>query len=124
MSADRGGLALLPTLQIAPKMLVESLKFRNGGVIDPVHGMVEMERWPPSKAIKTRDSGPRRFYSLTSVVRSAHVIPGFGDTSQIEYINNPIDWDQYNTIYDPDFVNSDIHQASKLGKLTVTRQIE
>jgi hypothetical protein len=84
--------------------LVEVLRYRNQGKPHPVHGMVEVEPWPSSTARSTRVLGGCRFYSMSTVLRGAHVIPS--NVEEVLYINNYIDWDQYNTIYDEDFESS------------------
>jgi hypothetical protein len=66
-------------------------------------------------SIRKRNLGCRRFYALENIVRSAHVIPTGGEHETF-YINNYIDWDQYNTLYDPDFIRNRDRLAKKLGK--------
>ena len=48
------------------------------------------------------------------ILRSAHVIPS-GNVG-IYYINNYVDWDQYNTIFDPEFLANSIREADRIAK--------
>ncbi|OJD27578.1 hypothetical protein ACJ73_01036 [Blastomyces percursus] len=79
------------------------------GLPNEIHGMLEVEEPPPSQADagRRRKLTNRRFYSLEHVVRNAHVIPKYHSSTPgqrtVYYINNYIGWDQYNTIYHPNF---------------------
>ncbi|PGH13468.1 hypothetical protein GX50_09023 [[Emmonsia] crescens] len=79
------------------------------GLPNEIHGMLEVEEPTPGQtdAGRKRNLTNRRFYSLEHVIRSAHVIPKYHLQKQeqqpVYYINNYIDWDQYNTIYHPNF---------------------
>lgn len=83
--------------------LVQRLRWRNQRKVHPVHGMFEVERIPASQSRNARNLGPSRFYEIRQVVRSAHVIPAGGEKPYF-YVNNFVDWDQYNTIYDEEFL--------------------
>ena len=54
-------------------------------------------------------------YSLENVIRSAHVIPISAEHESF-YVNNYIDWDQYNTLYDPDFLRNGKRLAKQLAR--------
>ncbi len=64
--------------------------------------MVEIEKYPISRAENPLNLGGQRFYKISEVLRSAHVVPRDteGNTS---YLNNYIDWDQFNQLYDPEW---------------------
>jgi hypothetical protein len=52
-------------------------------------------------------------YSLENVIRSVHVIPTSAEHESF-YVNNYIDWDHYNTLYDPDFLrNGNLKRLAK-----------
>ncbi len=95
--------------------LIELLRFGNSGAVDHHHGMVEVETWHASDARNPRNIGARRFYQMSTILRSAHVVPtGLRDGTY--YINNYIDWDTYNTIYDPDFFSQGMRAACDYGR--------
>ncbi|TAQ90574.1 hypothetical protein B7494_g1099 [Chlorociboria aeruginascens] len=70
----------------------------------PVHGMIEVTRPPIPTADRPRVLKGRRFYNLSLVLRSAHIIPASNNIlekpTDIFYINNYIDWDQYQVLYE------------------------
>lgn len=95
--------------------LVEVLRPVNSGIPNPIHGMIEFENWGQS-FITNRNLNPRslQFHSMSTVIRSAHVVPS--GKAGLFYINNFIDWDQYNTLYDL--------ESSENGRMTVLRRAE
>ncbi|KAI9750296.1 MAG: hypothetical protein M4579_006529 [Chaenotheca gracillima] len=93
--------------------LVEIFRPCNKGKPSKTHGMVEVERWPESKAEVRRNLGRRRFYDMPTILRSAHVVPASGGKF---FINNYIDWDQYNTLYEPDFLEEGARVAQRYSK--------
>ena len=84
--------------------LIELLRFWNSGAVNHQHGMVEVETWLQGNARNPRGIGARRIYQMSMILRSAHIVPT-GLQDGVYYINNYIDWDTYNTIYDSDFFN-------------------
>lgn len=96
-----------------------------------IHGMYEVELdddplVSEPNARRPRTIGNRRFYNLNNILRGAHVVPAFleenegladagrtGRKKKIYYINNYIDWDQYSTLYDPDFLKKGKRLADK-----------
>ena len=50
---------------------------------------------------------------MSTILRSAHIIPT--DNTGIYYVNNYVDWDQYNTIFDPDFLTNGIRDADRIA---------
>ena len=75
--------------------------------------MIEVEPSLESQAKNPRKLGHRRFYEMSNVIRSAHVVPAGKGRS---YINNYIDWDQYNTLYDVDFINNGTRVADRVAR--------
>ena len=78
--------------------------------------MFKVEPWPKIQARNPRSLGYRRFYNLITILRSAYFIP----TSHLEkgafYINNYVDWHQYNTLYDEDFLVKGTREADRIAK--------
>ena len=89
--------------------LVKVFRLRGNGSPDQIHGMFEVEHWPESQARNPRNLNHCRFYEPSSITRSAHLIPATigreaEDTGpKIWYVNNYIDWESYNTYYDPEY---------------------
>ena len=69
--------------------------------------------------------GAYRIIGISLVLCNAHVVPRDQDKF-VFYINNYIDWDQFNQLYDPDWIENGINNADaitrKLG-LASTRAI-
>ena len=94
-------------------VFMEIFNYRHGGQIQECHGM-EVERARPSTARNPRSLGKRRFYSLASIERSAHVVPASVKGKEFFYINSFVDFDQYNSIYDQDFLNKSYRAAKEI----------
>jgi hypothetical protein len=93
---------------------IELLRLKRNGQVHSVHGMVEVEDWPQMLSQNPRDIGHRCFFDMSTILRSAHVIPT--GNAGVYYINNYVDWDQYNTIFDPDFLANGTRDADRIAK--------
>ena len=96
--------------------LVELFKWRNGGEVHATHGMFEVEKWPAASSGHRRNLGPLRFYEIPTVINTAHLVPADAEASKF-YVNNWVNWEAYNTIYDPDFLHNNHRAAVRLAKL-------
>lgn len=94
---------------------VKLLKPRKHGQYHEVHGMIELEL-PPNPQPNSRTLGPNRIYDMTTILRSAHVVPATLDTSSVFLLNNYIDWHQYNDLYDEDWLDKGTRQAERLQR--------
>ena len=94
-------------------VFIDLLHFRNNGQVHKVHGMVEVEDWPQVRTQNPRNIGHRYFFDMSTILRSAHIIPT--DSIGLYYINNYVDWDQYNTIFDPEFLINGIRDADRIA---------
>ena len=74
---------------------VELWNWRNGGHVHKIHGMIELEKMRASTAKNPRNLGAHRIIEITLVLRSPHVVPRNQDKF-VFYVNNYIDWDQFN----------------------------
>jgi hypothetical protein len=89
--------------------LVEIFQPLRGGLPHEIHGMVEVQRYRGMAPVEKRNLGSQRFYAMENILRSAHLIPASSDSDvknknrEVFFINNYIDWEQYNTLYDSDF---------------------
>jgi hypothetical protein len=108
---------LLPSYCAA---LVDVYPLKNKGVPHPVHGMIEVHSAPIPTIERPRVLKGRRFYPLQSVLRSAHVVPASLElepcVSDVFYINNYIDWDQYQVLYEDDWEEKGYQRARKVRK--------
>jgi hypothetical protein len=50
---------------------------------------------------------------MSTILRSAHIIPT--DNLGVYYVNNYVDWDQYNIIFDPEFLTNGIRDADRIA---------
>ena len=97
---------------------VELYNWRNRGQVHEIHGMVELEKMRASTAEHPRNLGAHRIIEISSILRSAHVVPR--DQERIVfYVNNYIDWDQFNQLYAPDWLEKGVRNADAVAwKLT------
>ena len=63
--------------------------------------MVELEKWHASIEENPRNLGARHIIEVSLILRNAHVVPRNQDRV-VFYVNNYIDWDQFNQLYDAD----------------------
>ena len=75
--------------------------------------MVEVEDWLQVCTQNPRNIGHRYFFGMSTILRSAHIIPT--DNIGLYYINNYVDWDQYNTVFDPEFLTNGIRDADRIA---------
>ena len=97
------------------RAFVELYKWRNRGQVHEIHGMVELEKWHVSTAENPRNLGAHHIIEVSSVLRSAHVVPRDQDRA-VFYVNNYIDWDQFNQLYDTDWFNKGIRNADAVAR--------
>ena len=77
--------------------------------------MVELEKLYASTAENPCNLGAHRIIEVSSVLRSAHVVPRDQDRA-VFYVNNYIDWDQFNQLYDADWFNKGIRNADAVAR--------
>jgi hypothetical protein len=94
-------------------VFINLLRLKNNGQVHSVHGMVEVEDWPQVRTQNPRNIGHRCFFDMSTILRSAHIIPT--NNTGIYYVNNYVDWDQYNTIFDPEFLTNGIRDADRIA---------
>jgi hypothetical protein len=93
---------------------IDLLHPKHNGHVHSVHGMVEVEDWPQMRSQNPCNIGHCCFFDMSTILRSAHVIPT--GNAGVYYINNYVDWDQYNTIFDPDFLMNGTQDADRISK--------
>ena len=94
---------------------VELYKWRNRGQVHEIHEMVELDKWHASTAENPCNLGAHRIIEVSLVLRSAHVVPRDQDR-MVFYVNNYIDWDQFNQLYDADWFNKGIWNADAVAR--------
>ncbi|KAH6283897.1 hypothetical protein HBI39_248240 [Parastagonospora nodorum] len=82
----------------------EVLLFNNNGQIDNTTGMLSVRRRAWNAAPKRRTLQAFKFYDLSTIIRPVHLVPrdlpdSTTRTTMSYYVNNYIDWDEYNRLY-------------------------
>ena len=76
--------------------------------------MVEFEKWRASIAKNCRNLSAYQILEISLILRNAHVISR--DQERIVfYVNNHIDWDQFNQLYDSDWLSKAIQNADAVA---------
>ncbi len=80
------------------EVFVKLYNWRNDGQVHEIYGMVELEKMRTSTAEHLRNLGAHYIVEISSILCSTHVVPR--DQERIVfYINNYIDWNQFNKLY-------------------------
>jgi len=83
------------------KTLLNIFRLKDNGRPNPIYDIIEIEI-PPKNTLKRSQFLRRiRFYDLFTINRSTHIIPTSFKEGNTFYVNNYINWDQYNTLFDP-----------------------
>ena len=94
------------------RALLELLRPRSKG-IDQTTGMLELEPWKNAPTAHPRMLGAIRFYGMSAILQSVHLVP---DNGEGYYVNNYVDWDTYNIIYDDSFLENETRRAMQYEK--------
>ncbi len=94
-------------------VFVEIYNWRSRGLVHETHRMVELETYPISRAENSLNLGGQRFYKISEVLRSAQVVPR-GTEDNTFYLNNYIDQDQFNQLYDPEWQTKGTRSANAI----------
>ena len=105
---DRKGKPVMYT-----RAFVEIYNWRSRGLVHKTHGMVEFEKYPISRAEKPLNLGDQRFYKISEVLQSTYVMPRDTEGNTF-YLNNYIDWDQFNQLYDPEWQSKGTQSANAI----------
>ncbi len=95
--------------------LVDLFKSMNKGCFD-VHNIIELSDWPAHVFNNPWFIEGWRFYTMSTVLWSVHIISASLKKRQrikgtMYYLNNFIDWDSYNSIYEKDFLTKGTNVA-------------
>ncbi len=95
--------------------MVKLLQWCQQGSVNPVHGIVEVKSWPITIGKNPRFLTRERIYSLAHIIREVHVIAAILLPVSYWFLNNYIDWDQFNTLYDKDFERKETRVVDKIA---------
>lgn len=93
---------------------VELYNWTNREQVHEIHGMIELEKMRAWTVENPRNLGAYRIIEISSVLRSAHVVPRNQDKVMF-YVNNYIDWDQFNKLYDLDWMEKCVRNADAVA---------
>jgi hypothetical protein len=88
------------------RAIVELLQLLNYGVLHPTHGIVEVKKWPYSNS---QVLGGSYFYLMLFILQSVYIALAATSYLNLYYINNYINWDQFNTLYMDNFLKEGTH---------------
>ena len=84
-------------------VFIKLYNWKNRGQVHEIYGMVELEMWCASTAKNPRNLSTYHIIEISSILYTAHVVPR--DQKRIVfYVNNYIDWDQFNQLYNPNWM--------------------
>ncbi len=99
--------------QIYSDLLLNIKSSRYKDVSNEINKMIELNDWKKEMFKKFKNFEINRFYTVTNVIRSAHVV--FNDRD-FYYVNNYINWKTYNTMYDETFLKNEIKRTMNYKK--------
>jgi hypothetical protein len=94
-------------------VLLNIKRSRRQKKLNKIIEMIELKNWRGEIARHSRNLRANRIYDISNVIRSVHVI---SDESGHYYVNNYVNWNTYNTIYDEDFMKSGITKVEMYKK--------
>ena len=96
---------------------VKLYNLKNGGQIYEIHEKTELKKMRALTAKNSCNLGAYWIIEILLVVRSVHVVPKNQDKF-VFYVNNYIDWDQFNQLYNLDWMKKRIRNVNAVaGKL-------
>ena len=103
---------------IYTRAFVELYNWRNHKQVHEIYEIIKLEKMRASIAENLRNLGAYWMMKILSILHSAHVVPRDQDKF-VFYINNYIDWNYFNQLYDLDWIEKVIKNtdlvARKLG---------
>lgn len=94
--------------------LVKLYKQRNHEEVHKIYKIIELEKWYASIIENPYNLDAHRIIEVSLDLHSAHIISK-DQNKAVFYINNHIDWDQFNKSYDIDWFNKDIQNANTMA---------
>ncbi len=103
---------------IYTRVLVELYNWRNRGQVYEIYGIIKLKKICASIAENPRNLDAHRIIKISSILHSAHIVLR-NQNKFVFYVNNYIDLDQFNKLYDPDWIEKGIRNSDivtrKLG---------
>jgi hypothetical protein len=94
-------------------VLLNVKRSRHKRVSNEISEMIELKNWRDEIARNSKNLRANRMYNISSVIRSVHVV--FSETEHY-YVNNYVNWDTYNTVYDENFLKNEVRRAEEYKK--------
>ena len=94
------------------RVLLKLLQLRSKS-INKTSGMLELELWKNTAITHPKMLRAIRFYRMSAILQSVHLVP---DDRKRYYVNNYVDWDMYNTIYDDSFFEDGTRRVMQYKK--------
>ena len=92
---------------------VEIYNWRSRELVYETHRMIKLKKYPISRVENPLNLSGQWFYKISEVLQSAHVV--LRDTeSNTFYLNNYIDWDQFNQLYNSEWQTKGIQSANAI----------
>ena len=99
--ADLERFNLKGKLVIYTRAFVKLYNLRNCGQVDEIYGMMKLENMRVLTLKYLSNLGVYLIIQISLILHSVYVIFRYPDKF-VFYINNYIDWEQFNQFYDPD----------------------
>lgn len=94
---------------------VEFYNWRNDGQVHEMHGMIKFEKMYALTVKNPHNLGTHWIIQISSILYSAHVV--FRNQNKfVFYINNYIDWNKFNQLYDLNLMEKDVRNADAIAR--------
>ncbi len=97
------------------RTLIELLKFKNNEVLNALHNMIEIKQWSKNTVKKSWYLECWWFYNMNTILWSAHLIST--ESKKFFYVNNYIDWNTFNILYEKSFLKKRVWKMNELASL-------
>jgi hypothetical protein len=94
-------------------VLLNVKRSRHKKIFNEINEMIELKNWRNEIAKNLKNLKANRMYNISSVIQSVHVI--LSETEHY-YVNNYVNWNRYNIVYDENFLKSEARRAEKYKK--------
>ena len=97
------------------RAFIELYNWRNSGQVHEIFGMIEVEKMHTLTAENSRNLSAHQMIEISSILHSAYMVPK-DQNKFVFYVNNYIDWDQFNQLYDLDWIKRGIRNANTVSR--------
>ena len=95
------------------RAFVEIQNWRSRELVHETYGIVELEKYLILRAEKSLNLGGQQFYKISEVLQSAYVLLRDIEGNTF-YLNNYIDWNQFNQLYNPEWQTKGTRSANAI----------